>query len=84
MCPISSKALSNCILIHISVFVISNETAYLKVHYDMDILPDDLNTLPKYTSNVCKWHLFISNMTDDVFDCVKTTFEMDDYSHSCS
>ena len=43
----------------------------------MDILPDDRNTLPKYTSDVCKWHLFISNLTEDVFDCLKTTFEMD-------
>ena len=43
----------------------------------MDILPEDRNTLPKYTSDVCKWHLFVSNLTEDVFDCLKTTFEMD-------
>ena len=33
------------------------------------------------TSDVCKCHLFISNVTDNVFECVKTTFEMD-YSGS--
>ena len=43
----------------------------------MDSLPEDRNTLPKYTSDVCKWHLFLSNLTEDVFDCVKETFEMD-------
>ena len=48
-------------------FLFSNEDAYLKIHYDMDILPEDRSTLAKYNSDVCKWHLFVSNITEDVF-----------------
>ena len=43
----------------------------------MDILLEDRNTLPKYTSDVYKWHFIVSNLTKDIFDCLKTTFEMD-------
>ena len=40
----------------------------------MDILPEDCSTLTKY---VCKWHLFVSNITEDVFHVLKDTFALD-------
>ena len=43
----------------------------------MDILPEDRSTLPKYNSDVCKWHLFISNITEDVFHVLQETFTLD-------
>ena len=58
-------------------FLFSNEDAYLKIHYDMDIFPKDRSTLPKYNSDVCKWHLFISNITEDVFHVLQQTFTLD-------
>ena len=58
-------------------FLFSNEDAYLKIHYDMDILPEDRSTLPKYNSDVCKWHLFVSNITEDVFHVLQQTFTLD-------
>ena len=58
-------------------FLFSNEDAYLKIHYDMDILPEDRSTLPKYNSDVCKWHLFVSNITEDVFHVLQQTFALD-------
>ena len=58
-----------------------NEDCYLKVHYDMDILPEDCSTLPKSNSHVCKWHLFVSNITEDVFHVLKDTFTLD-YTHT--
>ena len=36
----------------------ANESAYLKVHYDLEILPDVHGIIAKYNSDVCKWHLF--------------------------
>ena len=33
--------------------------------------------LPRYNSDVCKWHLFISNLTEDVFQALSDTFTMD-------
>ena len=49
----------------------------MKVHYDLEILPDDCNTLSKYNSDVCKWHLFVSNITEDVFHILADTFALD-------
>ena len=43
----------------------------------MDILPEDRSTLAKYNSDVCKWHLFISNITEDVFHVLQQTFTLD-------
>ena len=54
--------------------LVSNEDTYLKIHYDMDTLPEDRATLPKFNSDVCKWHLFISNITEDVFHVLQDTF----------
>ena len=43
----------------------------------MDTLPEDRATLPKFNSDVCKWHLFISNITEDVFHVLQDTFNLD-------
>ena len=43
----------------------------------MDVLPEDRSLLPKYNSDVCKWHLFFSNLTEDVFQVVKDIFALD-------
>ena len=51
------------------------------MYYDMESLPDDRGTLPKYNSDVCKWHLFISNITEDVFKLLSEIFTLD---YSCS
>ena len=58
-------------------FSFSNEDKYLKIHYDMDVLPEDRSLLPKFNSDVCKWHLFFSNLTEDVYQVVNDTFTMD-------
>jgi len=58
-------------------FLDSNEDTYLKIHYDMDTLPEERSTLPKFKSDVCKWHLFISNITEDVFHVLQQTFTLD-------
>ena len=55
----------------------SNEDKYLKIHYDMDVLPEDRSLLPKFNSDVCKCHLFFSNLTEDVYQVVNDTFTMD-------
>ena len=57
--------------------VFSNEVSYLKVHYDLEVLPDDRATLAKYNSDVCKWHLFVSNITEDVFKLLIEIFTLD-------
>ena len=44
-------------------------------------LPDDRGTLSKYNSDVCKWHLFISNITEDVIKLLSEIFTLD---YSCS
>ena len=49
----------------------------MRIHYDMDVLPEDRSLLPKYNSDVCKWHLFFSNLTEDVFHVVKDIFALD-------
>ena len=56
---------------------LSNEERYSKIHYDTDILAEDRALLPRYNSDVCKWHRFISNLTEDVFQVPKDTFTMD-------
>ena len=43
----------------------------------MDTLPEDRATLAKFNSDVCKWHLFISNITEDVFHVLQETFNLD-------
>ena len=43
----------------------------------MDALPEDWSLLPKFTSDVCKWHLFFSNLTEDVFQVVNDTLILD-------
>ena len=43
----------------------------------MDILPEDRSTLPKYNSDVCKWHLFVPNITEDVFHVLQQIFTLD-------
>ena len=43
----------------------------------MDCFPDDGGTLSKYNSDVCKWHLFISNITEDVFQLLCEIFTLD-------
>jgi len=43
----------------------------------MDVLPEDRSLLPKFNSDVCKWHLFFSNLTEDVFQVVKDIFALD-------
>ena len=43
----------------------------------MDVLPEDRSQLPKFNSDVCKWHLFFSNLTEDVYQVVNETFTMD-------
>ena len=55
---------------------ICDEVAYLKVHYDLEVLPNDRGTLPKY-NYVCKWHLFLSNITEDVFQALCEIFTLD-------
>ena len=47
------------------------------MHYDLEILPDDHGTLAKYNSDVCKWHLSVSNITEDVFQLLTETFALD-------
>ena len=47
------------------------------MHYDLEVLPDDRGTLSKYNSDVCKWHLFVSNITEDVFQLLTETFALD-------
>ena len=65
-------------LIHLSSFFsLSNEEKYLKLHYDLDVLPEDRSTLPKYNSDVCKWHLFFSNLTEDVYQVLVDIFTLD-------
>ena len=61
--------------------IFSNEVSYLKVHYDLEVLPDDRSQLSKYNSDVCKWHLFVSNITEDVFQLLIDIFGLD-YSRS--
>ena len=43
----------------------------------MEVLPDDRATLAKYNSDVCKWHLFVSNITEDVFQLLTEIFTLD-------
>ena len=43
----------------------------------MDVLPEDRSLLPKFNSDVCKWHLFFFNLTEDVFQVVKDIFALD-------
>ena len=43
----------------------------------MDVLPEDRSLFPKFNSDVCKWHLFSSNLTEDVFQVVKDIFALD-------
>ena len=43
----------------------------------MEVLPDDHRTLAKYNSDVCKWHLFVSNITEDVFQALTGIFTLD-------
>ena len=43
----------------------------------MDTLPEDRATLAKFNSDVCKWHLFVSNITEDVFHVLQETFNLD-------
>ena len=33
--------------------------------------------MPKYNSDVCKWHLFFSNLTEDVYQVVLEIFTLD-------
>ena len=33
--------------------------------------------MPKYNSDVCKWHLFFSNLTEDVYQVVVDIFSLD-------
>ena len=40
-------------------------------------MPEDRSLLPKFNSDVCKWHLFFSNLTEDVYQVVNDTFSMD-------
>ena len=47
------------------------------MHYDLEILPDDRGTLAKYNFDVCKWHLFVPNITEDVFQLLTETFALD-------
>ena len=47
------------------------------MHYDLQVLPDDRGTLSKYNSDVCKWHLFLSNITEDFFQLLTETFALD-------
>ena len=47
------------------------------MHYDLEALPDDRGTLSKYNSDVCKWHLFVSNITEDVFQLLTEIFTLD-------
>ena len=56
---------------------LSNEEKYLKLHYDLDVLPEDRSTLPKFNSDVCKWHLFFWNLTEDVYQVLVDTFTLD-------
>ena len=51
------------------------------MHYDLEVLPDDRNTLAKYNSDVCKWHLFLSNITEDVIQAFTEIFALH-YSRS--
>ena len=44
---------------------------------DMDVLFEDRALLPRYNPDVFKWHLFISNLTEDVFQVLKDTFFLD-------
>ena len=46
------------------------------MHYDLEALPDDRGTLAKYNSDVCKWHLFLSNITEDVFQALTEIFAL--------
>ena len=41
------------------------------------MLPDDGSTLSNYNSDVCKWHLFVSNITEDVFQLLIDIFTVD-------
>ena len=43
----------------------------------MDTLPEDRATLSRFNSDVCKWHLFVSNITEDVFHVLQETFNLD-------
>ena len=43
----------------------------------MNVLPKDRSLLPKYNYYVCKWHLFFSNLNEDVFQVVQDTFALD-------
>ena len=49
----------------------------MKIHYDLDVLPEDCSQLPKFNSDVCKWHLFFSNLTEGVFQVLEQTFILD-------
>ena len=42
----------------------------------MDVLPEDRSLLPKFNSDVCKRHLFFSNLTEDVYQVLTDTFTM--------
>ena len=43
----------------------------------MDAFPEYSSVLPRFNSEVCKWHLFNSNLTEDVFQALSDTFTMD-------
>ena len=54
----------------------SNEERYLKLHYDLDVLPEDRSQLPKFNSDVCKC-IFFPNLTEDVYQVLLETFTLD-------
>ena len=47
------------------------------VHYNLLVPPDDPKHLEKFNTDVSKWYLFISNLTEEVWVELKKVFEAD-------
>ena len=59
------------------LFLIQQWVFLFKSALWLEILPDDCGTLSKYNSDVCKWHIFVSNITEDAFQLLTETFALD-------
>ena len=65
--------------VHASLFLClsSNGNRYLMIHYNLSVPPNDPKNLEKFSSDVAKWYLFVSNLTEEVWVELKKVFEAD-------
>ena len=47
------------------------------IHYNLSVPPHDPKNLEKFNSDISKWYLFVSNLTEEVWVELKKVFEAD-------